>query len=185
MRHFAELLVLLVLAAASTGAWAAEQPSGFWTTPAIEGYGKIHPLPQGAFRPDPGQTYRIVFGMTAAAKSPQEINPALERVARAVNLYASAGVPLSHLKFVAVAYGPATYLALNDAQYKAAFGVDNPNLPVIARLRKAGVDVAVCGQAVAEHDYQYDWVDSSVTVALSAITTITTLEQRGYSLMPL
>jgi intracellular sulfur oxidation DsrE/DsrF family protein len=185
MRYFVELLAIPILVATASSSWAAEQPPGFWTTPAIEGYGKIHPLPQGAYRPEPGQSYRIVFGMTMAAKSPQEINPALERVARAVNLYASAGVPLNHLKFVAVAYGPATSLALNDAQYKAAFGVDNPNLPVIARLRKAGVEVAVCGQAVAEHDYQYDWVDSSVTVALSAITTITTLEQRGYSLMPL
>jgi intracellular sulfur oxidation DsrE/DsrF family protein len=184
MRHFAPLLAAVIL---GTGAAAsgAEQPPGFWVTPALEGYGKIHPLPQGAYRPEAGKTYHVVFGMTMAAKTPQDINPALERVARAVNLYASAGVPLEHLKFVAVAYGPATPLALNNAQYKAAFGVDNPNLPLIARLRKAGIDVAVCGQAVAEHDYPYEWVDSSVTLALSAITTITTLEQSGYSLMQL
>jgi intracellular sulfur oxidation DsrE/DsrF family protein len=184
MRHFAELLAVLTLAAGATAA-GAEQPPGFWTTPAIEGYGRIHPLPQGAYRPEAGKTYHIVFGMTMAPKAPQDINPALERVARAVNLYTSAGVHLDHLKFVAVAYGPATGLALNNAQYRAAFGVDNPNLPVIARLRKAGVDIAVCGQAVAEHEYQYEWVDASVTLALSAITTITTLEQNGYSLMQL
>ena len=184
MRHSAVTIILAALFA-SPAAPAADQPPGFWTTPAIEGYGKIHALPQGAYRPDPGQTYRIVFGMTAASKSPEEVNPAIERVARTVNLYVSAGVPTSHLKFVAVAYGQATALALNDAQYKAAYGVANPNLPVIARLRKAGVDVAVCGQAVAEHNYQYEWVDSSVTLALSAITTITTLEHQGYNLMPL
>jgi len=154
MRHSAALIVLATLIAAPA-APAAEEPPGFWTTPAIEGYGNIHPLPQGAYQPDPKQTYRIVFGMTAASKSPEEVNPAIERVARTVNLYASAGVPLNHLKFVAVAYGQATALALNDAQYKAAYGVANPNLPVIARLSKAGVDVAVCGQAVAEHKYQY------------------------------
>jgi len=184
MRHSAALIVLATLIAAPA-APAAEEPPGFWTTPAIEGYGKIHPLPQGAYQPDPKQTYRIVFGMTAASKSPEEVNPAIERVARTVNLYASAGVPLNHLKFVAVAYGQATALALNDAQYKAAYGVANPNLPVIARLRKAGVDVAVCGQAVAEHKYQYEWVDPSLTLALAAITTITTLEHQGYNLMPL
>lgn len=184
MRHSSVMMIIAALAAA-TGSHAADEAPGFWTTPAIQGFGKIHPLPQGAYRPDPGQTYRIVFGMTAASKSPEEVNPAIERVARTVNLYASAGVPTNHLKFVAVAYGQATALALNDAQYKAAYGVANPNLPVIARLRKAGVDVAVCGQAVAEHNYQYDWVDSSVTLALSAITTITTLEHQGYNLMPL
>jgi len=185
MRHILALIAAMPLAVAVPSAGAADDPAGFWTTPAIEGYGKIHALPQGAYRPDPAQSYRIVIGMTAASKSPDEVNPALERVARTVNLYASAGVPVSHLKVVAVAYSQATALALNDAQYKAAYGVANPNLPVIARLRKAGVDVAVCGQAVAEHKYQYDWVDSSVTVALSAITTITTLEHQGYNLMPL
>jgi intracellular sulfur oxidation DsrE/DsrF family protein len=177
--------MLAVLAIAASGIAAADQPPGFWTTPAIEGFGKIHALPQAAYRPDAGHTYRVVFAMTMGPKAPSDINPALERVARAVNLYASAGVPLDHLKFVAVASGQATALALNNAQYKAAFGVDNPNLPVVARLRKAGVDIAVCGQAVAEHDYQYEWVDSTVTLSLSAITTITTLEQSGYSLMPL
>jgi intracellular sulfur oxidation DsrE/DsrF family protein len=47
------------------------------------------------------------------------------------------------------------------------------------------VDVAVCGQAVAEHDYAYDAVDSHVTLALSALTTVTVLEQKGYALLPL
>ena len=69
----------------------------------------------------------------------------------------------------------ATGIVLDDTHYKTTFGVSNPNLPLIAALRHAGVDVAVCGQAVAEHKFEYEWVDSSVTVALSALTTITTL----------
>jgi intracellular sulfur oxidation DsrE/DsrF family protein len=179
-----------VLAAVAIGALAAlpaaaVDQSGLSTTPAIEGYGKIFPLPKAAYRPDPRATYKVVFAMTAASKAPEDVNPALERVARAVNLYVSAGVPLSHLKFVAVAYGAATPIALDDAHYKAAYGVANPNLPVIARLRKAGVDVAVCGQAVHEHKYPYEWIAPSVTVALSALTTITSLENQGYHLMPL
>jgi hypothetical protein len=40
-------------------------------------------------------------------------------------------------------------------------------------------------QAVAEHDFQDDWVDKSVTLALSGLTTVTTLEHDGYVLMPL
>ncbi|MBS0365546.1 MAG: DsrE family protein [Proteobacteria bacterium] len=180
-------MLAVTLAVAGVGPAGAEEvaaPPGFWTHPAIEGFGQIHSLPKAAYQPDPAQTYKVVFFMTAGSKQPGEINPAIERVARAVNLYASAGVPLSHLKFVAIAAGPATSVALNDTQYRAAFGVANPNLPVIAALRKAGVDIAVCGQAWAEHHYQYDWVEPTVTVALSAITTITMLESQGYSLMP-
>jgi intracellular sulfur oxidation DsrE/DsrF family protein len=185
MRQIAALLPTFALAVLTSGTSAADQPPGFWTTPAIEGFGQIHALPKAAYQPDPSKSYRIVFAMTAASKEPGQINPAIERVARTVNLYASAGVSPSHLKIVAVAYGPATAVALNDTQYKAAYGMANPNLPVIAKLRKAGVDVAVCGQAVAEHNYQYEWVDPSVTVALAALTTITTLEHEGYNLVPL
>ena len=184
MRRITALLVVLASVLLAVPAGAAEE-SGLYASPAIEGYGKIHPLPKGAYQPDPKETYRVVFAMKAAPGAPTEVNPAIERVARAVNLYASAGVPLDHLKFVAVAYGQATSIALDDAHYKATFGVDNPNLPVIARLRKAGVDVAVCGQAVLEVKYQYDWIDPSVTLAQAAITTITTLEHKGYALMPL
>jgi intracellular sulfur oxidation DsrE/DsrF family protein len=184
MGRIAALVVVVAGAFTAVPAGAADD-SGMSSAPAIEGYGKMHPLPKAAYQPDPRTTYKVIFAMTAASKAPEDVNPAVERVARAVNLYVSAGVPLSHLKFVAVAYGAATSIALDDAHYKAAYGVANPNLPVIARLRKAGIDVGVCGQAVLEHSYKYEWIDPSVTVSLSAITTITSLEQQGYSLMPL
>jgi intracellular sulfur oxidation DsrE/DsrF family protein len=155
------------------------------TSQAITAAGNFHPLPQAAFQPSKSATYKVVFGMTKASTKPDQVNPALERVARTVNLYASAGVPLDHLKFVAVAYGPATALVLDNAHYRAQFGVDNPNLPVIEQLHKAGITVAVCGQAVAEHHYQNAWVAKDAEVALSALTTITELQQQGYALMPL
>jgi intracellular sulfur oxidation DsrE/DsrF family protein len=162
----------------------AQSPE-FWSTPTIHHYGKIHFLPNGHFKPQPGQTYKIVFNLTQAAAKPDEVNPSLDHVARTVNLYVAAGVPLRHLKFVAVASGPATPLALNDVQYRAAYGISNPNLPLIAELKKAGITVAVCGQAVAEHHFQYGWINPDVVLSLSALTTVTTLEQKGYALMPL
>jgi intracellular sulfur oxidation DsrE/DsrF family protein len=175
---------LVAVASVSTHAAPAD-PAGFWTTPTIQGYGNIHYLPDSAFKPQPGHTYKVVFALTQAAKQPDKVNPALDHVARTVNLYAASGVPPGKLKFVAVAYGAATPLALDDAHYQAAYGVPNPNLPLIAELKKAGVTIAVCGQAVAEHHFQYDWIDPGVTLALSGLTTVTTLEQQGYALMPL
>jgi intracellular sulfur oxidation DsrE/DsrF family protein len=184
-KNMRRIVVLIAIVAAAVTALPAVAADEMSSSPAIEGYGKMHPLPKAAYQPDPSAIYKVVFAMTAASKAPEEINPAIERVARAVNLYVSAGVPLSHLKFVAVAYGQATSIALDDAHYKSTYGITNPNLPVIARLRKAGVDVSVCGQAVLEHKYLYDWIDPSVTLSLSAITTITLLESKGYHLMPL
>lgn len=152
---------------------------------AITAAGNFHPVPHAAFKPDSKATYKVVFAMTKPSAKPDAVNPALERVARTVNLYAASGVPLDHLKFVAIAYGPATALTLDDAHYRAKFGVDNPNLPVIEQLRKAGVIVAVCGQAVIENHFQDAWIAKHVEVALSALTTITELQQKGYALMPL
>ncbi len=177
----------LIAAAGLSFAAHAQQaePQGFWTTPTIQGYGAIHFLPDAAFKPEADHTYKIVFALTQASKSPDAVNPALDRVARTVNLYVAAGVPLSHLKLVAVAYGAATPIALDDTHYRVAFGVPNPNLPLIAELKKAGVTVAVCGQAVAEHHFSYDSIAADVTLALSGLTTVTTLESQGYALMPL
>ncbi len=176
------MLMLIALSLFSTVAMAAD---GFWQTPTIAGAGRIHPMPQAAYQPDRQATYKVVFSLGKAADKPSEVSPSLSHVARTVNLYVSAGVPLAHLKFVAIAAGAATPIALNDVQYRKKYGVANPNLALIAQLRKAGVDVAVCAQAVAEHDFQYDWVDPRVTVALSGLTTVINLQQQGYALMPL
>jgi intracellular sulfur oxidation DsrE/DsrF family protein len=82
-------------------------------------------------------------------------------------------------------YGEAIDAALDNEHYRQKYGVDNPNLGVIRTLRTAGIDVAACGQAIADHQEQYQWIAPQVTLALSGLTTITTLEHQGYVLMPL
>ena len=91
-------------------AMGADMPKDFWTTPTIHGYGKIHYVADAAYKPRADQTYKIIFALTKGSKQPSEVNPALDRVARTVNLYVASGVPLKNLKFVAVAYGEATPL---------------------------------------------------------------------------
>ncbi len=178
-------LLLSLLIGLSLVPSAALAGDGFWQTPTIAGAGKIHPMPQAAYQPNRQATYKVVFSLSKAGDKPTVVSPSLEHVARAVNLYVNAGVPLSHLKFVAIAAGAATPIVLNDVQYRKKYGVANPNLALIAQLRKAGVAVAVCAQAVAEHDFQYDWIDPKVTVALSSLTTVINLQQQGYALLPL
>lgn len=156
-----------------------------WQTPVITHAGRMQSLPQAAYQPDPDAVCKVVFAMTRGSDEPGQVNPALQRVARTVNLYAHAGVPLEHMDFVSIASAKATAMVLGDEYYKEQYGIANPNLPVIRELRNAGIDVAVCGQAVTEHQYQYDWVDSDVTMALSSLTTVTELQRKGYALMPL
>jgi len=167
----------------------ADSPAGFWQNPVIKASGDMHPLPNGAFQPQKDVTYKAVFSLTKGEinkdkKQAADINGGLEAVARAVNLFASAGVPPDHLKFVAIIHGGATPIVLDNAHYKKEFGVDNPNLMVIKQLEAAGVQIAVCGQALAGWKYDYSWVNPDVKVALSAISTIIILQQQGYALMP-
>jgi intracellular sulfur oxidation DsrE/DsrF family protein len=187
MRPIPQTLLCALLLAAGAAAQAddAAPAADAWVTPALPGVGKMHPLPKAAYQPQPGVTYKIVFAITKDSDKPGELNHSLDAVARTVNLYASAGTPLDHMKFVAVINGAAAAAVLDNEHYKQKFGVDNPNLDLIHKLRAAGIDVAVCGQALAHLEYDQAWVDPAVKVALSALTTITILETQGYVLMPL
>ncbi|MEI2267231.1 DsrE family protein [Erwinia sp. CGal63] len=158
-------------------------PDGFWTTPAIDGYGKIHFEPDAAYKPAAGDSNKVVFQITKAENGPKVPNLGLERVARVVNLYIASGVPQEQLKFVVSVTGDGTPAMLNNAEYKKIFGVDNPNLKLINELRAKGVDVSVCDQSVAFHHFQHDWIDNSVTHALSSPTTVATLENQGYAFL--
>ncbi|MGA9853311.1 MAG: DsrE family protein [Gammaproteobacteria bacterium] len=168
----------------SPAAFAA-QPAGFWQNPVIKDAGEMHPLPQAAFQPQKDATYKAVFSMTRGEKNSKDLNDDLAHVARAVNVFVSAGVPLDHLKFVVIIHGGAVPAVLDNAHYKKEFGVDNPNLKVIQELKAAGVQMAVCGQAVAGYNYEYSWVNSNVKIALSALSTIIILQHDGYALMPM
>ncbi|MES1926171.1 hypothetical protein T31B1_12654 [Salinisphaera sp. T31B1] len=175
------LIIFSLLLAGSVPAWAA---GGGWQYPAIKDYGGIKPLPDAVNQPSTDARHKAVFDVTKAAKSPDQPNPGLEHVARAVNVFASAGVPVDKLDFVAVVHGPATPSILNDAQYQEQFGQANPNTALIAALRKAGVTVHVCGQALAEHAFDQSWVDDDVDVALSALSDLVIYGERGYALVP-
>ena len=155
-----------------------------WTYPTIQGFGKVVALPDATMQPSKDADYKVVFNLTAGGDA-DKVNPFLDRVARAVNLFTSTGVPLSHLHFVVVVHGPATPLTLDNEHYREKFRVDNPNVKLIGELAKAGVKVEVCGQALAHQSFPQNWVNPQVEITLAAITDIVMLEQQGYILFPL
>lgn len=180
----AALVAMLGGSLVGTSAMAAEVS---FKTPVIDGVGKIRSQPAQdlTYQPDVDKDYKAVFNLTRAASEPDQISHGLQHVARAVNLYAEANVPLERLDFVVIISGKATPIVLDNEHYRAKFGVDNPNLPVIEQLSKVGVDVAVCSQALAMLGYPDSGVDENVRLALSALTTVIELQQEGYALVPL
>ncbi|AUX94367.1 DsrE family protein [Mixta gaviniae] len=163
------------------------EPADFWSTPAIEGYGKIHYVDTPAYNPrnDPSLSNKIVFQLNKNDGDIKDPHLGLERVARVVNLYYAAGIPLKKLDFVVSMNGDAVIAALNNEQFHKAYGIDNPNLKMISELEKAGVKVTVCDQSVAFHHIDREWIDKSVTHTISSGTTVATLQNQGYGLLML
>jgi intracellular sulfur oxidation DsrE/DsrF family protein len=79
-----------------------------------------------------------------------------------------------------IVHGPAAFTLLNDSSYEAKFGVKNPNIPVYQALKAAGVRVIICGQSLYARDIPRADLWSETEVALSALTTITSLVSKGF-----
>jgi intracellular sulfur oxidation DsrE/DsrF family protein len=132
--------------------------------------------------PDPSMTYKIVFDIAKAAPKVDEVNPALVTISRYINTLAKNGVPADHRKIVVVFHQGGTDMVLDNAAFKARYdGHDNPNIPLMRSMKKAGVDFRVCGQAVLARKIDPETIQPEVELDLWALTTITNLELRGYA----
>ncbi|HUY87348.1 MAG TPA: methyltransferase domain-containing protein [Pirellulales bacterium] len=150
--------------------------------PIIAEYGGVVPLKAAAEPPRAGT--KVVFDGTAAA-TPGEVNKGLERVARLLNLYGSAGLKADDVKIAIVLHGEATKSVLTDAAYKSRFEIErNPNLPLIRELRKAGVEVFVCGQALNYKGFAEAEVADEIPVAAAALTVLINKQADGYGYLP-
>lgn len=172
---------LLLGLASRIPATAAES---IWKNPVIQEYGKVHPMPGAAVQPAADREYKILFNITKAAETPDQVNPGLEHIARLINIFALAKVPPGKLKIAAVIHGPATPATLDDGRYREKYQIENPNKKLINALTQAGVTVYVCGQALAHKGFAPAAVNPEVTVAVAALTVLATYQLDGYALIP-
>jgi intracellular sulfur oxidation DsrE/DsrF family protein len=187
MKTIVSLISMIGLISCGTVAAAADSAS---QNPAITGTGSVNPAPNATYKPNPASTYKIVFALANGAPSPNEVSPSLQQLARAVNLYTSAGVPSNHTKFVGVVTLQGTAMLLNNKTYEDAWGTDNPNLKIIKQLKKRGVKFLIDEQTLANLRKKYSSLkdsdfDKSVPRIQSAITAIIELQKNGYKLMML
>lgn len=178
------LALALCLGIAALGA-SAQQPTAPPAkplTPIIADLGAVVPYPQAAEQPLKGA--KVVFDVIAESKA-DEINQGLERPARLLNLYGAAGLKAEDVTIVVVLHGGATKCVLSDAAYSKRFGTPtNPNLPAIRALQKAGVEVLVCGQSLANKGYPLSEVAPEGKLALSAMTAVINRQSAGFAYFP-
>ncbi len=147
--------------------------------PVIAEYGGVVPVRAAAEQPRAGA--KVVFDVTADA-TPEGVNRGLERVARLLNLYGAAGLKPTDVKIAVALSGDATKSVLTDEFHHARFGGEpNRNLPLLRELKKAGVEIFVCGQALDARGFPESAVVPEVPVAAAALTVVINKQADGYT----
>ncbi|WP_298861393.1 DsrE family protein [uncultured Gimesia sp.] len=154
-----------------------------YINPVIKQYGKVVKLPGAAQQPRKGS--KLCVDLTRGGDADQ-LNPAIEKVARFVNIYEGAGKSSVTAQIALILHGDATLAVLNDDAYAKRFGTKgNPNLDCLHELHEAGVEIYVCGQSlIGKGGKQEDLVVFS-KMAVSALTAIVNLQADGYGYVPL
>lgn len=184
-------MLMLLLAACATNAKVKSADAGgplpgtVWVNPVIKNFGPVHPRPDAAVQPDPNAEYKVIVDVVHGGKDRTAVLGSLQRLARTVNLLGYAKVPPEHVHIVAVLEGEATFAAASNATYRKYFKVDNPNVTILHELKQSGVELLVCGQALAENGLADSDVGPEITVSLSALTDFVVYGHRGYSYMQL
>lgn len=151
--------------------------------PIIEGYGGIVAVEDAVEPPRAG--VKVVLDVTSEAKKPEEVNKGLDRAARLLNLYGTAGLKASDISVTVVLHGEATKSVLSDAAWESRLQMkQNPNLSLIELLQKAGVEVIVCGQALSYKKIERSEVATNIPVATAALTVLLNRQADGFAYVP-
>lgn len=163
---------------------AGADPTGApdWKNPEIREGGEIVVLPQAGTQPVTGS--KAVIDCTAQ-KDASEVAKGLTKAARWINLNAAAGVGPGDIDVIVVLHGDATKAALTDEGYARFTDVPkNPNQALIRRLQEAGVEIHVCGQALAHRRYPSSAVLPDVKMATAALTVLVEAQRGGHAFLP-
>lgn len=151
--------------------------------PVIKNFGTVTEVPFSIENPDSKLDYKIIVEVSSDNPKPETVHEFFDKVAAVVNLHALGGVRSNKLHVVMVIHGPAAQYVINDESYQKKFGKDNPNIPLFKELEEAGVKIFVCGQSLNKRNIPVATVAREVKPALSAITTLTTYQLKGYAML--
>lgn len=151
--------------------------------PVVKDYGGVFAVDDPAPVPDASMEYKVVMEISMASEKADEPNFGLNSIARLVNLHALAGIPADRLKVAVAIHGEAAYCLTDNAAYRSRYNTDNPNIGLLSELQKRGVELYVCAQSLIARKIDRKTLVPEVRVALSALTTLTTYQMKGYSFL--
>ena len=171
----ANVLILLILSWFSSASLAQEM-----VNPVIKTFGGIYDIPEATMRPSSDLDYKVIIDLYSGSESPDKLNPALNNVARMINLHAIGGADVEKMEVVLAIHGDANDAVMNNKSYFDRYKVDNPNIQLIKSLKSAGVKLTVCGQSLISKSVIPSQVLDEVEIATSMLTTVTTYQLNGY-----
>jgi intracellular sulfur oxidation DsrE/DsrF family protein len=172
------LTTILVIAAASLGPVSAEEDQPL----LVPGYPAARDMPEAYELPDPNTDYKVVFANNREPEDEGQVNPMLPIIATYVNTLGKYDVPAEHRHIVIMFHHrtPGIDIVMTNEAYKKRHGRDNPNIDLLHALKKAGVDIRVCGQGLLAHQIESSDVNPDVQIDLWAMTSIVNLQLEGY-----
>ncbi|WP_051287187.1 DsrE family protein [Algoriphagus mannitolivorans] len=141
----------------------------------------VIPIENAAIPYDPTLDYKVAIDLYGKVKDSTAIHPVILEVARTYNLGIANGVPADKLNLVGVFHGGLNAVIFTDEEYQQKYGIPNPNLPAIQKLKDVGVKFYVCGQSMAFWNISKEQITPMVPQVISAKFTFITLDQKGYS----
>ena len=154
----------------------------FNATPLVKGFGQVLEVPSVDYGIDSKLHYMLVIDVMQAPHA-DSLNEGLSNGARIMNLHAAAGVSPKKMSVVFVLHNAAAFTLANNEAYKKKYGCDNPNIELIQAIQAAGARITICGQSMQKRGIAKENLLPNVQVGFSALTTIATLQQQGYTIL--
>ena len=151
--------------------------------PIIQEYGKVWQIDQVQYKTDSEHQFKAVFDVMSSPDSHEVVNPAIETVARYLNMHAQSGVPVENLNAALIIHNKASKDVMSQEAYHSRYGAANPNQELIEKLMEAGVEVIFCGQSSVSRGIPRENVIPNVKISLSAMTALIQLQDQGYQLI--
>lgn len=149
----------------------------------IRKVGAFTPIPNPGFAADKSLELKVVWDVTEAPAAPSDVVPGFSRPANFFMLAEAEGVPRARVHLALLVHGSATPGLLANDHYKAAKGVDNPNIALLKAMSDAGVQIIVCGQSLVRQKIAREQLLPFVKVSTSATIARAVLHAQGYTTM--
>ncbi|MHB1097634.1 MAG: DsrE family protein [Gemmatimonadaceae bacterium] len=175
MRPFTRLLAAVAFTTCVVSPAAAQSGEAL-----LREVGKFNPVPKPEHVAPKDLLYRIAWDVTVGPDKPGDMTSGFRTPANFLMMADTSGIPRKNVHLALIVHGTATRSLLRNDAYRAATGVDNPNIALLEALHDAGVEVIVCGQALISRKVPRDQLLPFVKTSISATLARAVLNAQGY-----